>query len=181
MRTHLGNIIRSAVFLFLLVISLYYINEMLLPKYTLKNNLWPMTSSYNQFYQMEEDSVDVLFLGSSVVVNAFSPQEIYDTYGIRSYNLASEEQSIFLSYYWLKEALRYQNPQVVVLDTRFLFPQHLEGTNTIEPMTRKCLDPMKWSSVKAEAVNAVCEMDPVQSKLSYYLTNIRYHSRWTLF
>ena len=118
MRTHLGNIIRSAVFLFLLVISLYYINEMLLPKYTLKNNLWPMTSSYNQFYQMEEDSVDVLFLGSSVVVNAFSPQEIYDTYGIRSYNLASEEQSIFLSYYWLKEALRYQNPQVVVLDTR---------------------------------------------------------------
>ena len=179
MRTHLGNIIRSAVFLFLLVISLYYINEMLLPKYTLKNNLWPMTSSYNQFYQMEEDSVDVLFLGSSVVVNAFSPQEIYDTYGIRSYNLASEEQSIFLSYYWLKEALRYQNPQVVVLDTRFLFPQHLEGTNTIEPMTRKCLDPMKWSSVKAEAVNAVCEMDPVQSKLSYYLTNIRFHSRWT--
>lgn len=178
-RTHIKNVIRSVVFLCLLVTSLYYINQMMLPKYILKNNIWPTTSSYNQFYEMDENSIDVIFLGSSVVVNAFSPQEIYNTCGIRSYNLASEEQSIFLSYYWLKEALRFQQPKVVVLDTRFLFPLHYEPTNTIESMTRKCLDPMRWSSVKVEAVDALCDLEINQSRLSYYLTNIRFHSRWT--
>lgn len=129
---------------------------------------------------MKKNTVDVLFFGSSVCVNAFSPQEIYNSYGIRSYNLGSEQQSIFLSYFWLKEAARFQSPQVVVLDTKFLFALHPENEiNTIEGLTRKCLDPMRWSSVKAEAVDDLCTIDKNQSELSYYLTNIRFHSRWS--
>lgn len=112
-------------------------------------------------------------------MNAFSPQEIYNSYGIRSYNLGSEQQSIFLSYFWLKEALRFQSPQVVVLDIRFLFNLHPENAiNTTEGLTRKCLDPMKWSNVKVEAVNDLCSIDKSQTKQSYYLTNIRFHTRW---
>ena len=160
--------------------ALYHINQILLPKYIYKNNIWPTTSSYNQFYKMEKNTVDVLFLGSSVCVNAFSPQEIYNSYGIRSYNLGSDQQSIFLSYFWLKEAARFQSPQVVVLDTKFLFDIHPENEiNTTEGLTRKCLDPMRWSDVKAEAVDDLCTIDKEQSKLSYYLTNIRFHSRWS--
>lgn len=168
------------VFLLLLTISLYWINQVLKPKYIYKNSSWPTTSTYNQFYKMKENSIDVLFLGSSVAVNGFSPQEIYNTYGIRSYNLGSEQQSIFLSYYWLKEALRFQSPKAVVLDTKFLFQRHPENPiNTSEGLTRKCLDPMKWSKVKAEAVSALCRLDETQSELSYYFTNIRFHSRWS--
>lgn len=178
-RKHITNIIRSIAFLMILVISLTFINRALMPKYILKNSTWPTTSSYNQFYEMKQNSVDVLFLGSSVAVNAFSPQEIYNDYGIRSYNLGSEQQSVFLSYFWLKEALRFQSPGVVVLDTRFLFELHPENPiNTSEGLTRKCLDPMKWSSVKCEAVSDLCKIDKTQSELSYYLTNIRFHTRW---
>lgn len=107
MRRHVLDGVRGLLFLLVLAASLYFINEMLMPKYILKNSTWPTTSSYNQFYQMENDSIDVLFFGSSVAVNSFSPQEIYNEYGIRSYNLGSEQQSIFLSYFWLKEALRF--------------------------------------------------------------------------
>jgi hypothetical protein len=129
---------------------------------------------------MEPNSIDVLFFGSSVCVNAFIPQEIYNDYGIRSYNLGSEQQSIFLSYYWLKEALRSQKPQVVVLDTKFMWDLHPENPiNTTEGLTRKCLDPMHYSDVKKEAVHNLCELDETQSELSYYLTNIRFHSRWS--
>lgn len=180
MRKHVLNITRCVMFLLILAVSIYFINQVLMPKFILKNSVWPTTSSYNQFYKMEENSIDVLFLGSSVVVNAFSPQEIYNEYGIRSYNLGSEQQSIFLSYFWLKEALRFQHPQVVVLDTRFLFTLHPEDPiNTDESLTRKCLDPMKWSSVKREAVSALCKIDEKQSEISYYLTNIRFHTRWS--
>lgn len=180
MQGRIKDAAKSIIFLILLVIVLYNINQILQPKYIYKNSDWPTTSSFNQFYRMENDSIDVLFLGSSVCVNAFSPQEIYNSYGIRSYNLGSEQQSIFLSYFWLKEALRFQSPQVVVLDTKFLFNLRPESAiNTAEGLTRKCLDPMKWSDVKVEAVNDLCAIDESQSKLSYYLTNIRFHSRWS--
>lgn len=180
MRKYLSNGIRTIAFLMILLSILYCINQVLMPKYILKNSTWPTTSSYNQFYEMEENSIDVLFLGSSVAVNAFSPQEIYNDYGIRSYNLGSEQQSIFLSYFWLKEALRFQSPEVVVLDTKFLFELHPESIiNTTEGLTRKCLDPMKWSSVKREAVSDLCKLDSSQSEISYYLKNIRFHTRWT--
>jgi hypothetical protein len=156
------------------------INKVLEAKFILKNSTWPTTSSYRQFYDMEKDSIDVLFFGSSVAVNAFIPQEIYNDYGIRSYNLGSEQQSIYLSYYWLREALRFQKPKVVVLDAKFMWDLHPEDAiNTVESLTRKCLDPMKWSDVKMEAVHNLCELDENQSELSYYLTNIRFHSRWS--
>ena len=177
---HLKSIIRSAVFLSILVSSLLAINQVLVPKYFLRNNSWPTTATYKTFYDMEKDSIDVLFLGSSVVVNAFIPQEIYNEYGIRSYNLGSEQQSIYLSYYWLKEALRFQKPKAVVLDLKYMWNIHPNDViNTVEPLARKCLDPMKWSSVKFEAVHNLCQLNESQSELSFYLTNLRFHSRWS--
>lgn len=180
MKEQIKNIFKCVLFLLILLCSLTAINKVLVPKYILKNSTWPTTSSYRQFYKMEPNSIDVLFFGSSVCVNAFIPQEIYNDYGIRSYNLGSEQQSIFLSYYWLKEALRSQKPQVVVLDTKFMWDLHPENPiNTTEGLTRKCLDPMHYSDVKKEAVHNLCELDETQSELSYYLTNIRFHSRWS--
>ena len=99
MKEQIKNIFKCVLFLLILLCSLTAINKVLVPKYILKNSTWPTTSSYRQFYKMEPNSIDVLFFGSSVCVNAFIPQEIYNDYGIRSYNLGSEQQSIFLSYY----------------------------------------------------------------------------------
>ena len=173
------NALKSIVFLAIAAELFWQLNGLLMPKYIYKNTMWPTTSSYRQFYDIRKDSIDVLFLGSSVVVNAFSPQEMYDAYHIRSYNLGSEQQSVFLSYYWLKEALRFQHPKVVVLDSMFIFPQHPNcPINTTEGLTRKCLDPMRWSTVKIDAINALCELDETQTKRSYYLLIERFHDRW---
>ena len=179
MKSRFCRIAKCCLFCAVLFSSLWSINYLLLPKYIYQNSKWPTTSTYRQFYRMKKNTVDVLFLGSSVCVNAIAPQEIYDTYGIRSYNLGSEQQSIFLSYFWLKEALRFQSPKVVVLDTRFLYNLHPENPIvTGEGLTRKSLDPMHLSPVKIEAIDALCKIDPSQSRLSYYLTNIRFHTRW---
>ena len=179
MKKRIFGVLRCIIFMSILISSLYLINKFLVPKYTSADTSWPTTSSYEQFYKMEKNSIDVLFLGSSVAVNAFSPQEIYNTYGIRSYNLGSEQQSIILSYFWLKEALRFQSPKVVVLDTKFLFDWGRNlPLNVREGLVRKCMDPMQWSEVKKEAVEEICELDPKQSESGYYLTNIRFHTRW---
>ena len=53
-----------------------------------------------------------------------------------------------------------------------------EPLNSAESCTRKAFDYMHWSSVKKDAVKTICKLDENQSELSYYLPNIRYHTRW---
>ena len=153
------------------------VNQILEPGYYY-DNTWPTTSGYKGFYQMDRNSIDVLFLGSSCAAAGFSPQAMYDSYGIKSYNLGCEGQSLLTSYYWLKEALRYQTPKVVLLETYFVFPYNrYEPLNA--PDNRKAFDSMRWSKAKWEAVHDICKYDEKQTLSSFYFPNIRYHTRWT--
>ena len=171
-------IVKCMAFLLILIILLSMINAILLPKYTFTNTTWPSTGTFRNFYKMRKDSIDVLILGSSVAVNNFIPQQLYNDYGIRSYALACEQQNVILSYYWLKEALRFQTPKLVIFEPLFLQNVFNLPLNSAEGMMRKALDPMHWSSVKREAINDICKLDRSQSVISYYLTNIRFHERW---
>ncbi|MCR5449536.1 MAG: DUF1574 domain-containing protein [Solobacterium sp.] len=158
---------------------LFSVNERMQPVYTYQNSNWPTTSTFRQFYKMKKNSVDVLFFGSSFAVNAFDPQVIYDETGIRSYSLSSEQQSPFISYYWLREALKYQKPEAVVLETRYLFKRESNTpVNMNESFLRKSIEPMRFSALKHELVSVLCGMDPNQSEMSYYFTNLAYHTRW---
>ena len=170
-------ILRAASLLLTVLVLLVLLGELFRPRF-LNDNYWPLDVTYMSFYEMNPSSADVIFLGSSHAISAFSPQELYDKTGIRSFNLASEEQSLLISYYWLKEALRTQKPEAVVLDTIVCFPYSDNGYNCSEPSIRKALDPMKWSHVKAEAVQAVHELDAKETMLSYVFPLIRYHARW---
>lgn len=179
MKRHIGFAVRAAGFCMVLALTVIWINKILVPKFYY-DDLWPTTSTYAGFYQMEKDTIDVLCLGSSHAAACFNPQVVYDAYGIRSYNLSCEQQNMFTSYYWIREALRYQRPQVILLDTYMLFPvNQAEALNSAESCTRKAFDGMRWSGVKAEAVKEMCRLDEKQSEISYYLPNIRYHTRWT--
>lgn len=173
-------LLRSVIFLLVLGWVIRTLNLILMPKF-FYSCTWPTTSTYIGFYKMEKESVDVLFLGSSHAASFFNPQVLYDRYGITGYNLGCEQQNLAISYFWLKEALRFQKPKAVVLESYMLFPYLWEEPlNTAESCTRKAIDAMRWSSVKWEAVHAICEADKKQSLSSYYLPNIRFHTRWTM-
>ena len=167
----------SVVLLVTLIVASVLFGELFRPKFN-NDNYWPLDVTYESFYEMEENTVDVLFLGSSHAISAFSPQELYDETGIRSFNLSSEEQSLLVSYYWLREALRFQKPKAVVLDTVVCFPYTDTPYNCTEPSIRKALEPMKWSSVKWEAISAISSLDPKETFASYLFPIIRYHARW---
>lgn len=178
MRDRVKFFVYAIVWAVVLLVVVRVIDKVLEPKYTYSNSTYPMTSTYDGFYDMDRDSVDVLILGSSVCVNGISPQDIYDECGIRSYNLSSEQQSMVVSYYWLKEALRRQSPQVVVLDSRFLFPRHMTTPlNMDEPILRKSVDPMHMSLNKLSMITDICTLDESQDVNSYIFTGVRFHSR----
>ena len=178
MKKHCTFAIRVITFSIVTFFIIALVNYVITPKKYLED-LWPTTATYKGFYKMDKDSVDVLFIGSSHAAAAFNPQVIYDKYGITSYNLACEQQNLVVSYYWLKEALNYQKPSAVVLDTFMLYTfEPSEVLNTSEAFTRMAMDSMRWSKVKWEAIHDICRLDPAQSVNSYIFQNVRFHNRW---
>jgi hypothetical protein len=69
------------------------------------------------FYKLPPNSLDVLFMGNSHNYKSFQPQIIDQILPIHSYTIGIGYEDIFVSYYELKEVLRYQHPKVVVLET----------------------------------------------------------------
>lgn len=68
------------------------------------------------FYELDKDTVDVLFLGSSHCYCAVRNAQLWDSYGMATYSLAISGQDLAASYYWLEEALKTQTPKVVCLE-----------------------------------------------------------------
>ncbi|SDB65397.1 hypothetical protein [Butyrivibrio sp. INlla16] len=178
MRKRVSFAIRIVLFSLIACFVISIVNYVITPKKYFED-LWPTTSTYKGFYKMDKDTVDVVFLGSSHAAAAFNPQVIYDKYGITSYNLACEQQNLVVSYYWLKEALKYQKPSAVVVETNMLYTfDPTESLNTSESFTRMAMDAMKWSDVKWEAIHDICRLDPKQTVNSYIFRNVRFHNRW---
>ncbi len=165
------NIVKSVVFVLLLCLILGEVNRVLMIK-AVEYRRYSSFSQYKKFYEMDKNTIDVLFVGSSHSYCSFSPQDFYNQYQIRSFNLGSSRQDVLLSYYWLKEALRRQKPKAVVFETFYIFR---DGG---EPFARRALDYMKWSDVKREAIDAAHEKYPEITPKSFYLPNIRFHERW---
>lgn len=179
MKPILPKILKPIAFFLIFALIFCELNWVFLPKYVERNEEYPVTNTFRQFYEMDRDTVDVLMIGTSVPATGFCPQVLYDNYGITAYNLGSTRQSVLVSYYWLKEALRFQKPKVVMFDTKFLFERNPgDPFNSTEASIRKSMDYMQWSSVKQEAVKDICERDKSQTYLSYVFPLLRYHDRW---
>ena len=158
------------------VLILMLITPVFVPKFT---EDFPTTLVINGFYELPEDSIDVLFLGSSQIMTSVSPMQIYETYGYTGYNLGTEQQNMVASYYLLREVLAYQKLQVVFLDIMFLFPYAQDyPLNSREEFVRKSIDCMKWSANKLAYVRTVCALDSEYEMSSYLFPFLRYHSRW---
>lgn len=72
---------------------------------------------WKEFYNLPRDSIDVIFIGNSHNYVAFQPQIIDDIVPVRSYVIGGGGENVVLSYYELREVLRYQHPKMVVLET----------------------------------------------------------------
>lgn len=69
-----------------------------------------------KFYDEPRNTVDVLLVGSSHSMSGLSPVQLYRQTGLTAYNLSTWSQPVWVSYHYIREALKYQTPQVVVLD-----------------------------------------------------------------
>ena len=69
------------------------------------------TTKIRGFYQEEKDSLDFVFVGSSQLYAHIAPAVLWRDYGITSYDFAANEQPLWISYFYIKEALKTQKPK----------------------------------------------------------------------
>ena len=98
----------AVLILFLIVFA--YINNAFYIKYS--DGIY----SLNVFYELDKNTVDVLFLGSSHAFENYNTSVLWDEHGIASYVLGGSEQPMWNTYYYLKEALKTQSPELIVLE-----------------------------------------------------------------
>lgn len=161
----------TGIFFYILAI----LNQLLIPKWYYPNNIVnePTGRVITGFYAEEKNSIDVIVLGTSHMAYGFSPMEVYENFGIKSYNLATSVQPIQSSYYIIKEALKYQNPKVICLDASSLFLSVQDSTKW-----RFILDQMPLSINKSDYAVTIERKFNNQSYISAILPTYRYHERW---
>lgn len=164
---------RVTIFIIILCFFIHITGEIFTPKWE-ADGLWePSTLIVDGFYEEDKNTIDVLYLGSSNSFYDINPLVIYENENITGYVLGSGEQRIYTSYFYLQEALKYQQPKVVVLDALGLF---YSGRGE-EEQNRKAYDYMKLSKEKIESLQIA--MGEEESMLSYIFPIARYHARYS--
>ncbi len=127
-------------------------------------------SKYYDFYEQKQD-FDVLFLGTSHVINAIYPMELWRDYGIVSYNLANHSENICTNYWQLVNALEHTTPKVVVIDLYAVDGDGKVNTKYLHNFT----DAMPLSFTK---VRMVWDLLEPWERAEYLFPLSLYHSRW---
>lgn len=116
------RIIKIGIWCIVFILLFNEVSKILLPKYYFNTSVAsPETELWNSFYQEEQESIDIIFLGSSHIYNGINPIIVYDITHMTGFDLSSSGQDIPTSYFYLKESLQYQHPSYVVLDTYGIF------------------------------------------------------------
>lgn len=138
--------------------------------------------NYAAFMSDSED-YDVWLLGSSHVRYGFFPMELWNDYGITSYNISSDSNTLAVSYWVFKQALKQSKPKVLVLDIYDCSPNDIvyswEFTHDATGIFPISLDKIKMVSDLSrnpEWTNHYGELTGTRPELVFKLA--AFHDRW---
>lgn len=128
---------------------------------------------------------DVIFIGDSHTVNGIYPMELYEDYGIASYNLSGIGNTLPVSYWIMQLAMDRMTPKVVVLGVKDV--DYVEKLTASSGDLHTSFDVFPLDRLKTQAIldltdnplaadddgNLFSEMRP-----EYLFPFIKYHARW---
>ena len=121
-------------------------------------------SQLQSLYKQPEDTIDVIFAGSSKVYCDIATGVLWDNYGIAAYDLGGAEAPSWVSYYHLKEALKTQKPKVICYEvTVAAMYDMLYQSNTWAPDNNYG---MKWNSNRIDQLRVNSEEDEFWLRLN---------------
>ncbi len=127
---------------------------------------------YGPFFA-DEQEFDVLFLGTSRMLDGVSPMELWRDYGITSYNMANSSECLDVTEWVLRIALEKHTPKVAVIDVYYV-GRRVDDAWTY-PYRHLFLDAVPLSPLKVQAVRATL---PASCYLEFLMPFSLYHGRW---
>ena len=167
------NLLKSILFVVVFSLTLIPVNRIFTPNWTYNVDTEETGEGnrYRDFYSMDDKSLDYLVLGVSHAFYSINPMQIYAETGCRGFVLAGGFQPQTCSYYWLREACKYQHPKVVFIDVSSLIKDfHRDESNL------KSLLAMHFSPLKLEAIRNCSPDDNVRYSALFPLYS--FHDRW---
>lgn len=126
----------------------------------------------DRFYSQTNHSADVLVFGSSHAAVDIDSAILYNDAGITSYTLWGSGQPIWNTYYYMKEALDYRPPKLIILEAFTLFVEYdYADESSIVKNTYGIRDLRNF-------VNAVKVSATEEEWLDYWVRIGRYHNRY---
>lgn len=125
----------------------------------------------DEYGRFGKDTFDVILAGSSTIMYGVHPLQLYDEFGIASYSLTTAAQRLPLTYYLVKEALRKQHPQLVVIDVYYA---GYEQTTSVDGHTHLVTDALGFP----EKLECVTDVVPRQKQADFMYEFGTYHTRW---
>ena len=160
---------RLAVFLLLVVMMISGLNWLLRDRETTLSSL----------YSEPKNSVDVFIVGSSHVNSAYIPGVLWEEYGVSAHNVFSWSQPMWISYHYILEGLKTQQPSVVVVDLNGMLygnsseaPEATDQTNYLNSFS---ITP-GWNLLQMTKTVETCGID--LRTATDFLPLIHYHTRW---
>ena len=132
------------------------------------------TRRLERFYLEEENSIDVVVMGASETFTGFAPGYAYENFGFTSYvyGMDSNLGSLYLPQ--LKEVLKHQDPQVILVDVYgFLWGEDW-GERIDEARFRIFVESIPFSMNKVQTILS----QPYDNKISYFMPYIKYHGEF---
>ncbi len=163
----IGNIIKTALFLSIVAAILYGANFVL--------KLKSIDGCYvaQMFEKQAPDTVDVVFIGSSHMYTDVNPAVLWTEYGIASYDLAGSNQPLWNTYYYMKEAIEKQSPELVVVDLY----RATETANVIDE-ARIAMNTLGLAQGENRIGNIYASVEDEEDAMDYILGYPVYHTRY---
>ena len=150
---------------------------------------------FNGFYAEKKDTIDVVMIGSSPVYPFYASPKVYEDTGITVYPLSSHVQRPSAALPLIKEAEKYQSPDLYVFEMRMYT---MEDGRMQENMaySRGVTDNLKYSLNRISAINRLIPSkseqlealgdsvnegmteDDLEERYTYYFDIFKYHSNW---
>lgn len=127
-------------------------------------------SDWGEFRMEDEDTIDVLFVGSSLTYCNIIPAIFWEETGLTGWDVTGPELTVPGAYHYLVEALKTQSPSVAFIEiSAVLYPRYTGFTKTV-------IGQMPWGLNRLEMTIREGEPENLGGLLfpMYF-----YHSRWT--
>ena len=159
------ELIKAFMFCALLLCLLFYTGKILERKES--------TRKMGGFFAQKEN-IDILLFGDSHIRDAVFPIELWNDYGITSYNLAAGRSTHAVNYWLLKNALDHVEPELVVIDCTLIY--YDESKVYEASVMHAPIDEFPLSINKIKMMNDL--FDDWDDRLSFLYKFSLYHSRW---